>query len=203
MCTKSVRRGQPVLFRNGRRGLELCRTWRFVVGTPVLAATLGAAYALAGRADEARPLIAGAVAEFRRRPNQFQPALFLLCAGTTSLSAGRIGEAAGHAQEALAFTRRLGVRGNEAHALCLCGDVASIAGAEDAEGYYREALALADELGMRPLVAHCHLGLGRLYRRAGDRTKAQEHLETATTLYREMGMTFWLEKAETEIKGPA
>ena len=68
-------------------------------------------------------------------------------------------------------------------------------GAEDAEGYYREALALAGELGMRPLVAHCHLGLGKLYRRTGKREQAQEHLTTATTMYREMDMRFWLEQA--------
>ena len=37
----------------------------------------------------------------------------------------------------------------------------------DAEDDYRGALALAGELGMRPLVAHCHLGLGKLYRRTG------------------------------------
>jgi hypothetical protein len=49
---------------------------------------------------------------------------------------------------------------------------------------------------MRSLVTHCHLGLGTLYRRTGDRMKAQEHLTTATTMYREMGMSFWLEKAE-------
>ena len=53
---------------------------------------------------------------------------------------------------------------------------------------------------MRPLVAHCHLGLGKLYRRTGDRAKAEEHLATATTMYREMGMRFWLEKAEAALK---
>ena len=57
---------------------------------------------------------------------------------------------------------------------------------------------MATELGMRPLVAHCHLGLGKLYRRTGKREQAQEHLTTATTMYREMGMTYWLEKAEIE-----
>jgi hypothetical protein len=56
---------------------------------------------------------------------------------------------------------------------------------------------------MRPLVAHCHLGLGKLHRRAGDDTKAREHLTTAATMYREMGMTFWLEKAEAEMSGLA
>jgi transcriptional regulator with AAA-type ATPase domain/tetratricopeptide (TPR) repeat protein len=180
------------------RGLDLCRTWQFAVGTPLFAATLGATYALAGRADEALPLIAGAVEEFRRRPSHSRPALILLCAGVTFLSAGRIDEAKSHAREALLLTRRLEARGSEAHGLCLAGDVASTGGAEDAPGYYREALALADELGMRPLVAHCHLGLARLCRRAGDHARAREHLTTATTMYREMRMNWRLEKAELE-----
>jgi hypothetical protein len=34
----------------------------------------------------------------------------------------------------------------------------------------------------------------------GKREQAQEHRTTATTMYREMGMTYWLEKAETEIR---
>ena len=126
------------------------------------------------------------------------PARILLSASRTYLSAGRIDEAASHAREALALTRRLGARASEAHALCLAGDVASTGGAEDAQGYYREALALAGELGMRPLVAHCHLGLGKLYRRTGKDAQAREHLTTATTMYREMDMHFWLEQAAGE-----
>jgi hypothetical protein len=56
---------------------------------------------------------------------------------------------------------------------------------------------------MRLLVAHCHLGLGKLYRRTGDRQQAQEHLTTATTMYREMDMGFWLEQADAEMKALA
>jgi len=56
---------------------------------------------------------------------------------------------------------------------------------------------------MRPEVAHCHLALGRLSRRTGKQQEAQEHLTTATTMYREMGMTYWLEQAELEMKGLA
>jgi hypothetical protein len=52
---------------------------------------------------------------------------------------------------------------------------------------------------MRPLVAHCHLGLGKLYRRIDNRQEAQTHLTTAITTCREMDMRFWLEKAEREI----
>jgi hypothetical protein len=43
------------------------------------------------------------------------------------------------------------------------------------------------------LIAHCHLGLGRLYRRIGDAAKSQEHLTRASTMYRGMDMGFWLE----------
>jgi hypothetical protein len=53
---------------------------------------------------------------------------------------------------------------------------------------------------MRPRVAHCHLGLGKLYRRTDKREQAQEHLTTATTMYREMDMRLWLEQAEAEIR---
>ena len=42
---------------------------------------------------------------------------------------------------------------------------------------------------MRPLVAHCHLGLGKLSRHTDQREQAHENLTTATTMYREMGMT--------------
>jgi tetratricopeptide (TPR) repeat protein len=175
---------------------DLCRTWQFVDKTPVVAAALGTAYVLAGRADEAFALVAGAVEAFRSHSSHVRPGLILLCAGTTCLSAGRIDEAASHAREALALTRWLGARGAEAHALCLAGDIALAAGTEDAPVHYREALALAGELGMRPIVAHCHLGLGTLYRRVGKREQAREHVNTAAGLYREMDMRFWLERAE-------
>jgi tetratricopeptide (TPR) repeat protein len=188
-------RATPIL----ERCLDLCRTWQFVDRTPVVAAALGAAYVFAGRADEALPLVAGAVEEFRGHQDHVRPALILLCAGMTYRSAGRIDEAASHAREALALTRRLGARASDAHALCLAGDVASSGGTEDAPGYYREALALAGELGMRPLIAHCHLGLGKVCRRTGKREPAQEHFSTAATMYREMGMMYWLEQAGEEM----
>jgi hypothetical protein len=47
---------------------------------------------------------------------------------------------------------------------------------------------------MRPLVAHCYRGLGKLYQRTGRFRKAETNLETATTMYRDMGMGFWLEE---------
>ena len=68
---------------------------------------------------------------------------------------------------------------------------------------YEEARAAATLLGMRSVAAHCHLGLGKLYRRAGRRQEAQEHLATAMTMYLEMDMRIWLETAQAEMKGLA
>ena len=52
---------------------------------------------------------------------------------------------------------------------------------------------------MRPLVAHCHLGLGKVYLRTSKRDPARDHLAAATTLYLDMDMPFWLEQAEAEL----
>ena len=88
-------------------------------------------------------------------------------------------------------------------ALHLLGDIATHPDrfdAESGEARERRALALAGPRGMRPLVAHCHLGLGKLYGRTGKLHEAHEHLTTATTMYRGMDMGFWLEQAEAEVK---
>jgi hypothetical protein len=39
-------------------------------------------------------------------------------------------------------------------------------------------------------------------RGTGKREQAQEHLATATAMYREMDMRFWLEQAEAESMEP-
>ena len=70
---------------------------------------------------------------------------------------------------------------------------------DQAGDYYRQALALAEELGMRPLLAHCHLGLGMLYRKMGQRGQARTALSTAVALYRDMEMTFWLPPTEAAL----
>ena len=69
---------------------------------------------------------------------------------------------------------------------------------ERSETWYRKAMAVAEAQEQRPVLAHCHFGLGTLYRRTGKRELAQEHLTAATTMYREMDMRFYLEQAVAE-----
>jgi len=181
------------------RSLDVCRR----VGLPMylhyIGAALGSAYALGGDIDHAINILEDTVAHDRRVGVMPHHALTLASLGDTYVMAGRFDDAAAQATQALAIARAGKEPGHEAYALRLLGEIVRHQPApnvETARRHYHDALALATELAMRPLVAHCHLGLGKLYRRTGKREQAQEHLTTATTMYREMGMTDWLEQAE-------
>jgi tetratricopeptide (TPR) repeat protein len=185
------------------RGLGVCQAWQVLLLFPQIASALGYAYALAGRVAEALPLLEQAAerdASMRFVAGQSLRVAYL---SEAYLLAGRMEDAIQFARRALDLSRNHKERGHEAWALRLLGEIASHRDppeVEEAENHYRQALVLAGELGMRPLLAHCHLGLGKLYRRTGQGERAQEHLTTATTMYREMDMGFWLEKAEVELK---
>jgi tetratricopeptide (TPR) repeat protein len=128
--------------------------------------------------------------------------MYECAARTPSAALERPEDAIDVAARARVIALERGERGYEAWTDWLLGAAEarrSPGNAEEAAAHYSQALALADTLGMRPLVAHCHLGLGKLYHRTDKREQAQEHLATATTMYREMGMTYWLEKAEAEM----
>jgi class 3 adenylate cyclase/tetratricopeptide (TPR) repeat protein len=185
-------------------GFQLCEALTLGVWLPEIASALGAAYVLQGRAVAALPLLERAVELTSSRGDMRGQSLHVSNLSEGYLLAGRIDEAIHLAERALQLSRDTKERGNEACALRLLGTIgahdASPPDAETAELHYRQALALAGELGMRPLVAHCHLGLGRLFRKTDKREQAREHLATATTMYREMGMTYWREKAEAEMQ---
>jgi class 3 adenylate cyclase len=90
-----------------------------------------------------------------------------------------------------------GQPGFVAHARCLLGDLASHPDqfeADSAATHYQAALTLAESRGMRPLIAHCHLGLGRLHDRSGNSERARLHLTAAKKMYSEMEMEFWLKQ---------
>ncbi|HTY78301.1 MAG TPA: adenylate/guanylate cyclase domain-containing protein [Candidatus Bathyarchaeia archaeon] len=189
----------PVL----ERGLRLCQSAQISLFFPRLASPLGLAYAQAGRLAEGLPLLEQAVEQSATMQLVALHSLWLIHLSEGYRLAGRLDEAAHGAMRALELARAHQERGHQAYALRLLGEVAAHREPSEiapAETHYRQAMALAEELGMRPLVAHCQLGLGQLSRRTGQREGAREHLTTATTLYREMDMRFWLERAAAAMK---
>jgi tetratricopeptide (TPR) repeat protein len=119
------------------------------------------------------------------------------------LLAGRSKEALEKARSAVDLATTHGERANEAVALRVLAAVLSRGEQSDriaAGAAYAKGAALAELLGMRPLIAHCHLGLGEVYRRDGERRRAEDEMTTAARMYEEMSMPQWRTRAEETIK---
>lgn len=117
--------------------------------------------------------------------------------------AGRLDDALASARAALLRSRAQREPVAEGFASWLLGEILSHSSPSEptqAEESYRTALSLGSRFGFRPLIAHCHLGLGTLGRHAGNLQEAERSVATATAMYREMGMLYWLERAEAEMK---
>jgi tetratricopeptide (TPR) repeat protein len=185
------------------RGLELCRTKEVPLVLHDFTWALGAAYQWSGRPGGGVALMEAAAAGFAERNERWSMwAGRVGSLGAAYLLVGRLTDATRIAQDGLAEARQRGERGVEGHVLRLLGDIAAHPDrleVDIAEVHYRQALALAEALGLRPLMAHCHLGLGALYRRAGTRQQAREHITTAGTMFGEMGMRYWRERSEAEL----
>jgi sugar phosphate isomerase/epimerase len=164
---------------------------------------LGWTLALSCRVREGLDYVERAVTIHERLGMKVYLSMFYVRWAEALLLGGHIDRAKDTAERALDLAAQSGERGIEATAYHLLGAAFATGAADDIERtlrHYESARALGAELGMRPLVAHCHLGLGKLYRRTSRREQAQEHITTATTMYREMDMRFWLEQAEAEMR---
>src|SRR5215475_7843407 len=183
------------------RGLERCRVADIPVQFPLVASPLGLAYVLSGRVTEGTALLEQAVGQTASKRSSGQ-AFRLSWLSEAYLRAGRIEEAAAHAERALEFSRNHEERGREGWILRQIGKIYARRNPSDVdriELFYRQALKQAEELKMRPLVAHSHLSIGELYAQIGQSDMARKELSTAIGLYRLMEMRVGLREAEIAL----
>jgi class 3 adenylate cyclase/tetratricopeptide (TPR) repeat protein len=179
------------------RGLAVSREWNLTILSVQHTGSLGYVYALSGRVAEGIPLLERALGAIETMGFGVHLPRFLVYLGEAYVLADRLEDALEVAGRALTLAREGGQRAYEAWALRLLGEVTARHGPpERADHHYHDALALAEPRGMHPLVAHCHLGLGKLYQRSDTREQARGHLAAATTMYRDMDMRYWLTQAE-------
>ena len=182
--------------------VEISRRYEVRDWSGIAAMILGRACALVGRTAEAiENLEAGAAhCEAIKQMTNYPARLATL--GEAYLLAGRRDDAEKTARRALALATEQGRRADHALSLHVLGRIAASADPPDvaaAEKYFTESRDRAAALGMRPLVAHCHLDLARLYRAVGSSNESSEHFSRATTMYREMNLPIWLDKAQSEF----
>ena len=167
-----------------------------------VAADLGAAYVLAGQVDDAVALLTQAWEQTAAPEMRGLQAVCGFPLAEAQMRAGRWEQAHAIAEQTLALTLARQERSHHAHTLRVFGDLAARRDSpeiERAEAFYQQALALAETLGMRPLQAHCHRSLGDLYRESGQPEQARAAWSTASEMYRDMEMTFWLPQAEAAL----
>jgi tetratricopeptide (TPR) repeat protein len=185
------------------RGFQEAAAREIEIVHAAIGVTLGYTVALRGDLARGEALLDEALHRSERLGMAFLKTDVLVRLVEVRLWRGALTQASEGARQALEGARARGERGQEAWTLRLLAEIASRSEPPDdaaTETRLVEARDLATALGMRPLVAHCHLGLGKLYRRTGEPEQAREHLTTATTMYREMDMRFWLEQAEAELR---
>jgi class 3 adenylate cyclase/tetratricopeptide (TPR) repeat protein len=193
-----LRKGEIARATSALEGaLDLCRRSNVPLWDPFAAAHLGYAYQLAGRAADAHTVLTDVMHRDATGVLILGRALRVAYASEACLRVGQDSEALALAARSLELSRKYGERGHEAWTLRCHADIHAHRNSPATAGdFYQQSLRLADMLGMRPLVAHCHLGLGKLHAKLGDRTRAREHLETCLLLYRQMKMQHWPEQAE-------
>jgi tetratricopeptide (TPR) repeat protein len=184
------------------RSLDSSRRFDFEIVSQMTAGPLGEARAACGAMVETFALLEQAAEQAASIGVTIYLPNVLGALGEGYLLAGRLAEARHTAERMLQLTRAQGQRHAEADALRILGEVharATLAEAGQAEASYQEALGIAEQLGTPPLAARCHLGLGRLYRATGQPESAQHHLATAASMFRDMDMRPWLQKAKAEM----
>ena len=184
------------------RAIALCREWNVPVLSPITGGFLGYVQVLSGRVADGLATMQERIKEHDSSGLALYHSRLVVWLGEALMRADRLDEALATAERAIALTRQRGEPGLEAWAVGLLGDIRSRGEATDvatAESYYRKAIALAEEMGLQPLLAHCHNGLGRLYRRAGRRQEAHQSYTTSATMYPSMNARVSQEQVEAEI----
>lgn len=173
---------------------------------PPIAADLGVAYARSGNVAEGLAHLHAAVEGAKAMGRLSRLALMIVKCGEIHLLAGEPDEAAQLGEDALRLAIEQKERGNEVYARHLLAEIHARRGplhASAAEREYRNALALATELGMRPLAARCNAGLGLLHLLSSEPLQAQNYLDAAKAMFREMAMRFWLDQLDIAVADPA
>jgi tetratricopeptide (TPR) repeat protein len=167
------------------------RAGNFKVWSASVTSTLGYALASCGRLTEAIALLRDAVDQSSAMNARFSHSLRLAYLGEALLLAGRAKDALELAKQALDHAVTCRERGNEAYARRLVAEATAaldVVGSDATVDAYRAAIQMAVDLGMHPLLARCHDGLGKVYKRSARSREAAEHVIIAGALRRAMGI---------------
>jgi tetratricopeptide (TPR) repeat protein len=109
-----------------------------------------------------------------------------------------------HAEEAIHYAKKNKERHWEALSLWQLGMVgwrSQKIKIDEAEQHIRQGIRIVSELEMKPFEMVGYLYLGELFTDANERKKALEILKRAERAFQEMGMDYWLTRAQKILSG--
>jgi tetratricopeptide (TPR) repeat protein len=115
---------------------------------------------------------------------------------------GRMEKAGTHAEQALKLSLSNNEKNAEGVSRAWLGRVlakADAAQVKSAELYLLQGIRLLEELGAMSYVCLGYLWLGEVYAESGRREDALESLKKAEGMFRDMGMDYWLGKAQKAL----
>ena len=180
---------EPAL-RHLNKAWELASSHEFHILYPLILAPLGYVRVALGDNDGGDDALTRSIDPdvWQRGVQHTRPYFWI---AETRLLQGRRGDAAETTQRGFDLATAHNERDSLTWATRLQGELAAETEPLAAERHYRDAIRLATEQRLRPQLAHAHLGLARLHRRAGALAQACEAASAAQGLYRAMGMDHW------------
>jgi tetratricopeptide (TPR) repeat protein len=160
---------------------------------------LGWAYSLLGELETARKHIEKGLKIHSDVGLDFHLSLFYWCLGAVYLESGDLKNAQHWAEKALKISQKNHEKTPEGGVWILLGRIfgkAGMAQVNKAEECILQGIKILDELKSKPFYAYGYLFLGELYANTGQKDKALEHLKKAEGMFQEMGMGYWLAKAQ-------
>jgi len=177
----------------GQGFLMLGLSWRF----------LGAGYLLLGEYEAALQHIKNGLKIQKEQGLQYYVSFSYWLLSEVHFASGDLRNAQSCVEEALKLSQKNKEKPIEGASWKLLGSIlgkADISQRLKAEEYILKGIKILEELRVKPLASQGYLFLGELYADTGQKEKALEHLKKAEERFREMGMHYWLARAQ-EVLG--
>ncbi len=184
---------------NAIKKLEESQTVAFL---GVAWAWLGYAHWLMGQSEKAVELTEKGLRMHVELGMPFHRSLCHFFCSRAYFGLGDIGEARKHAELALEFSLSNNERQVQGLARTWLGRAVAKANTtqtEEAEQHILQGISLLEELGIRAHSALGYLWLGEVYAESGRQEVAVHNLKKAETMFQEMGMDYWLGKAQEAL----
>jgi tetratricopeptide (TPR) repeat protein len=160
-------------------------------------AWLGNAYSYLGDPETGRRYVERGLKMQRDAGFEWYLCIYPLFLGDICLHQGDLRNARSFMEEALRLSQKNGEKLMEGVSWILLGRIVGrmeTPQIHEAEKYVFQGMKITDGLKLKPYHAQGHLFLAELYIHGAQKEKAMENLKKAETMFREMGMDYWLDE---------